>query len=66
MGVVILGNTVKKIILTFWKGSQGESNQKSTNKAVDEFVYVGWFDPLADFLYVPKNDTLLRICWGYS
>ncbi|WMV26053.1 hypothetical protein MTR67_019438 [Solanum verrucosum] len=41
---------------------QGESNQKSTNKAVDEFVYVGCgCDPLADFLYVPRNHTLVKI-----
>ena len=40
MGLVILENTVKKIILTFWTGSQGDTNQKSINMAVDEFVYV--------------------------
>ena len=41
MGQVILENTVKKIILTFSTWSQGETHQKSTNKVVDEFVYVG-------------------------
>ncbi|KAG5611450.1 hypothetical protein H5410_022731 [Solanum commersonii] len=44
------------------QGGQGEGNQKSTNKAADEFVYVGCgCDPLADFLYVPRNDTLVKI-----
>uniref|UniRef100_A0A3Q7GXT8 Uncharacterized protein n=1 Tax=Solanum lycopersicum TaxID=4081 RepID=A0A3Q7GXT8_SOLLC len=38
MGRVILGNMVKEIILTFWTGSQGETNQKSANMVVDEAI----------------------------
>lgn len=45
--------------LTLWQGGQGESNLKSSNKVLDEFVYMGCgCDPLTDFLYVPRNDTL--------
>ncbi|KAG5611452.1 hypothetical protein H5410_022733 [Solanum commersonii] len=40
----------------------GESNQKNTNKAADEFAHVGnGSDPLAASLYVPRNDKLVNI-----
>ncbi|KAH0758155.1 hypothetical protein KY290_021648 [Solanum tuberosum] len=44
------------------RGGQGESNQKNTNKAVDEFTHVGnGSDPLVASLYVPRNDKLVDI-----
>uniref|UniRef100_M1DTH4 BZIP family transcription factor n=1 Tax=Solanum tuberosum TaxID=4113 RepID=M1DTH4_SOLTU len=45
----------------YGRGGQRESNQKNTNKAVDEFVYVGCgYDPLENSLYVPRNDKLVE------
>ncbi|KAG5611437.1 hypothetical protein H5410_022718 [Solanum commersonii] len=43
------------------RGGQRDNNQKNTNKAVDEFVYVGCgYDPLENSLYVPRNVKLVE------
>ncbi|KAH0683065.1 hypothetical protein KY290_021644 [Solanum tuberosum] len=63
MELVILGNTMEKIIAYIVAGEiRVKAIKKNNNKAADKFVHVGnGTDSLAASLYVPSNDKLVDI-----